>query len=83
MNPVSRKALTIGIVLITISQFCGCFVMLNYTNKIFSESGSTMSPNNSAIFVGIVQLIGGYFSTAYVDKAGRKVGDTQLTNFAS
>lgn len=52
--------------------------MLNYTEKIFSESGSTISPSDSAIIVGIIQLVGGYFSTGLVDRAGRKVNITQI-----
>lgn len=35
-----RKAMTIGIVLAALNQFCGCFAMLNYTATIFKEAGS-------------------------------------------
>lgn len=35
-----RKAITIGIVLAALNQFCGCFAMLNYTANIFKEAGS-------------------------------------------
>lgn len=71
-----RKAMTIGIVLVLINQFCGCFAMLNYTASIFKEagSGSTMSPNMSAIIVAVIQLLGSYVATNLVDRAGRKVG---------
>lgn len=34
-----RKAITIGIVLAALNQFCGCFAMLNYTANIFKEAG--------------------------------------------
>lgn len=69
----SRKAFTIGIVLAALNQFCGCFAMLNYTANIFKESGSNMSPNMSAIVVGVIQLIGSYVATILVDRAGRRV----------
>lgn len=46
---LGRKALTIGIVLSVLNQFCGCFAMLNYTANIFEEAGSNMKPNVAAI----------------------------------
>lgn len=54
----ARKAMIIGIALVALNQFCGCFAMLNYTASIFKESGSSMSPNMSAIVVGTIQLVG-------------------------
>lgn len=70
---VSRKALLIGLVLVSLNQLCGCFAMINYTANIFAESGSNLSPNMSAIVVGIIELFGAYISTILVDRAGRKV----------
>ncbi|XP_031622894.1 facilitated trehalose transporter Tret1-like isoform X2 [Contarinia nasturtii] len=67
-----RKAMTIGIVLAALNQLCGCFAMLQYTANIFKEAGSAMSPNMSAIVVGVIQLIGSYVTTALVDRTGRK-----------
>lgn len=68
-----RKSMTIGFVLVALNQFSGCFAMLNYTATIFKESGSSMSPNMSAIVVGVIQLIGTCVSVNLVDLAGRKV----------
>lgn len=68
-----RKAMMIGIVLASIQQLCGCFAMLQYTVSIFEESGSAMSPNSSAIVVAAIQVLGSYFATFLVDRAGRKV----------
>ncbi|KAJ6621565.1 Facilitated trehalose transporter Tret1, partial [Pseudolycoriella hygida] len=68
----AKKAITIGIILIWLNQFCGCFAMLNYTATIFKDAGSSLSPNMSAIVVGVIQLIGAYISTFLVDRAGRK-----------
>lgn len=63
----------IGIVLASINQLCGCFAMLQYTASIFEEAGSNMSPNMSAIFVGVIQLIGSFLPTILVERGGRKV----------
>lgn len=71
-NP-GRKAFLIGIGLAILNQFCGCIAMSNYTANIFKESGSTLSPNNSAICVGVIQLIGSFVAMNLVDRAGRKV----------
>nr|XP_029716911.1 facilitated trehalose transporter Tret1-like isoform X1 [Aedes albopictus] len=69
----ARKAFLIGISLMALNQFCGCFAMLNYTASIFSESGSTLSANMSAIVIGSIQMVGSYFSTVLVERAGRKL----------
>ncbi|XP_031634206.1 facilitated trehalose transporter Tret1-like [Contarinia nasturtii] len=72
LNGPGKKAMMIGIVLSLLNQFCGCFAMLNYTANIFKEAGSSVSPNKSAIVVGVIKLIGSYISTNLVDRAGRK-----------
>lgn len=68
-----KRAMIIAIVLFAINQFSGCFAMLSYTATIFEISGSTMSPNMSAIVVGALQLLGAYVATLLVDRTGRKV----------
>lgn len=68
-----RKAFLIGIALILMHEFCGVFTMLNYTATIFRESGSTISPQFSAIIVALIQLLGTYVATFLVDRLGRKV----------
>lgn len=65
--------MAIGICLMVLNQFCGCFAMLNYTATIFEAAGSTLSPNASAIIVGFIQIVGSYFPTLLADRAGRKV----------
>lgn len=47
--------------------------MLNYTATIFRDSGSSISPDFSAIIVGIIQLLGTYVATFLVDRLGRKI----------
>lgn len=49
------------------------YFQCSYTANIFAEAGSTMSPNMSAIVVGVIQLFGSYAATNLVDRAGRKV----------
>ncbi|XP_055308413.1 facilitated trehalose transporter Tret1-like [Sitodiplosis mosellana] len=72
MTGSGKKAMIIGIVLAALNQLCGCFAMLQYTANIFKEAGSNMSPNMSAIVVGVIQLLGSYVASALVDRAGRK-----------
>lgn len=72
----AKKSLLIGLVLAVLNQFCGCFALINYTAKIFEESGSSTSPNESAIFIGLIQLIGSYVPIVLADRAGRKVKST-------
>lgn len=67
------KAMTIGIVLMILNQFCGCFAMLNYTSIIFKEAGSEMPANEAAIVVGVIQLVGACFPVFLVERIGRKV----------
>lgn len=72
----SRRALTIGIVLITMNQFCGVFAMISYAVKIFQESSSSLSPVASTITVAASQLIGSYAPAVLADRIGRKVSET-------
>lgn len=69
----ARKALTIGIALCLLYQFCGLFALLNYTATIFEEAGSSIPPNDASIVVGSIQLAGSYFATVFIERAGRKV----------
>lgn len=76
-QPIPR-ALLIGLVMAALNQMTGCFAMLNYTANVFEEAGSNMSPNTSAIVVGVIALFGSYVSTNLVDRAGRKVNICEL-----
>lgn len=68
-----RKAFSIGIALILLHELCGCFTMLNYTATIFRETGSSISPEFSAIILGVIQLFGTCIATFLVDRSGRKI----------
>lgn len=67
------KALTIGTVLSALIQLCGCFALISYAAQIFAESGSALSPNVSAIVIGVLQFCGNVSLTLLVDRAGRRV----------
>lgn len=79
-NRGARKAFAIGMFLMFLHEFCGCFTMINYTATIFADSGSKIAPNLAAIIVAIVQLIGTMVSTKLVDRAGRKVYNIACRN---
>lgn len=63
--------------ILLIMDFCGVFCMISYTAKIFTESGTEFHPNQAAVVVGFIQLIGTYVSTITVDHVGRKVSSTE------
>lgn len=73
LDYTARKAFFIGMFLMSLNQFCGLFAMLNYTATIFEVAKSNLSPNLSAIVVGIIQIFGSYFSTLLVERMGRKL----------
>lgn len=73
-----RKAITIGIVLSALNQFGGCFALLNYSGIIFEESGSNWPPEISTIIVGVIQFFGTCALIFLVDRAGRKVKNTNF-----
>lgn len=70
---MARRVITIGVSLMALNQFCGCFAIISYTATLFEQSGSSLSPNVSTIIVGILLLVGAYVSTVLVDRAGRRV----------
>lgn len=59
--------------LAVLGPFCGVFVMINYSNKIFERAGSSLSPSMSSIIVAVVQIFANFLTTMLADKAGRKL----------
>lgn len=55
-----------------LNQFCGCFAMIVYAATIFQKSGSNLSPINSSIIVGSIQIVGAICASMFVERAGRK-----------
>lgn len=72
-TPAARKGLLIGVCLMAINQFSGCFALINYSATIFKDSGSDINPNLSSIILASIQVLGTYVSTFLVDKVGRKI----------
>ena len=48
------------------------FSQISYTETIFSIAGSSLSPNGSAIIVGVIQVFGSCLSTAFMERIGRR-----------
>lgn len=62
-----------GIVLMMINCFTGAFTLINYAATVFSESGSGLNPNASAIVLGALQICGTLCTIAIIDRLGRKL----------
>lgn len=56
-----------------VSQFSGTFTISSYAAIVFTESGSALPPNLSAIVIGTVQIFGTYTASALIDRLGRKM----------
>lgn len=69
----SRRGLSMSFFLTSIVGFSGNVAILTYTADIFTSSGSSLSPNESAIIVAAIQLFGTYISSLTVDRFGRKI----------
>ncbi|KAH8334199.1 hypothetical protein KR059_007444 [Drosophila kikkawai] len=54
-------------------QFSGVFSFINYMSDIFKASGSIVDVNTATIIIGIVQIVGVYTSTIFVDIVGRRL----------
>lgn len=70
---VARKALLIGLFLSAMNQFSGVPAILAYAAYVFQDAGSNLTPNMSALVIGVLQVLGNCVVTYLVDKAGRKV----------
>ncbi|XP_031845373.1 facilitated trehalose transporter Tret1 isoform X2 [Nomia melanderi] len=66
------KGLLIALGLFGGQQLCGIFAMISYTETIFGISGSSLSPNASAIIVGAIQVFGSFLSTSLMERLGRR-----------
>lgn len=70
---ITRKAITIAIVLVLLYTYSGVIPMTAYAATIFQETGSNLTPNASAIVIGFIQIGGTYVGTLLVERVGRKV----------
>ncbi|ERL88448.1 hypothetical protein D910_05834 [Dendroctonus ponderosae] len=67
------KGLIISFGLMAFQQLSGVNAVLFYTNKIFQQSGGSLSPGQCSILVGAVQVFATLGSTLLIDRAGRKI----------
>ncbi|XP_026286989.1 facilitated trehalose transporter Tret1-2 homolog isoform X1 [Frankliniella occidentalis] len=68
----TRRALIQSLVLLANQQFCGVIAVLNYTEMIFHEAGSSLSPTAAAMIVAALQAVATYLSSFLIDRTGRK-----------
>lgn len=73
VEPAARKGTVIIFALIFLNQTNGIWVIVNYTNKIFRDFGSSMPANQASIIVALVQLLANFVAMICVDLAGRKI----------
>lgn len=68
----TRRALVQSLVLFANQQFCGVIAVLNFTEHIFKEAGSSLSPTAAAIIVAAIQAVCTYLSSFLMSRAGRR-----------
>jgi MFS family permease len=68
----ARKAILIGVYLNFLGIGNGIVAVNNYSQTIFNEAGSSLSPKMSTILIGVILLIGSCVSSLFCDRAGRK-----------
>ncbi|XP_063975837.1 facilitated trehalose transporter Tret1-like [Diachasmimorpha longicaudata] len=66
------KGSLIAFALLPGQQACGNSVVFTYSATIFQLAGSSLSPNSSAIALGVMQLIASFLSTATIERVGRR-----------
>ncbi|KDR10229.1 hypothetical protein L798_15728, partial [Zootermopsis nevadensis] len=69
----TTKAVKIVACLMMIRQLCGINAVTFYTVDIFKGAGSTLSPSEATIIVGIAEVLATYVSPFLVERAGRRI----------
>jgi Sugar (and other) transporter len=69
----ARKAIFIGIFINFLSIMNGIGAVNSYSWAIFQTTGSTLSPEDSTIILGVALLIGAIISILLNDRAGRRI----------
>lgn len=70
--PIALKPIFYGAVMVTFHQISGFLALVVYASDIFRESGSSLSPNRSAVIVGIILSFGSTLSVFIIDRFKRK-----------
>lgn len=71
-RPVIRATIAV-MGLLSFLSFSGINVVIFYAQKIFEAGGTKISPEWSAIVIGVMQVVMTYASGLLVDRAGRRV----------
>jgi SP family arabinose:H+ symporter-like MFS transporter len=67
------RPLTIAVLLMAFSQFCGINAIMYYSSKVFeSAGGGKTAAFSSSVWVGFVNLMFTFVAIAMVDRAGRR-----------
>lgn len=68
----TRKATLLSI-FIALSLMCtGIFPIINFTASLFHMRGTSLTPNQSAVVISLLQLIASYFCSVLIERLGRK-----------
>lgn len=69
----TKKALILGVALMIAVQGSGIFPIVNFAVSIFEMCGTSLTPYESAIILGSMQLISSVLCSMLVDRLGRKI----------
>uniref|UniRef100_A0A0A9WAF4 Facilitated trehalose transporter Tret1 n=1 Tax=Lygus hesperus TaxID=30085 RepID=A0A0A9WAF4_LYGHE len=69
----TKFALTVSMLAYLLQTLSGIHAVMNYAGLIFEESGSPLSPENSAILISSLTLASSLISLVLMDKTGRKL----------
>ena len=72
-----RKAFEISMIATLAREVCGAVPVLNFAGEIFTlatrDGGLVLTPNQQAMLLGAVQVVGSVLASSVVEKCGRKV----------
>ncbi|CAG4939620.1 unnamed protein product [Colias eurytheme] len=75
-NKILFRAFCIALIAVLAREACGAVPVLNFAGEIFTVasegSGLILSPNQQAILLGAVQVLGSVVASSVVEKTGRK-----------
>ncbi|CAG9792630.1 unnamed protein product [Diatraea saccharalis] len=69
------RAFRVTLAINSARELCGCVAVLHYASLIFSrasQGGWVLTPNQQAIVLGVVQMIGSLTASSLVERCGRK-----------
>lgn len=76
-DKILLKAFSIATAVTMAREICGAVPVLNFAGEIFAiaskNSNVVLTPNQQAMLLGIVQVVGSLLASIIVEKVGRKV----------